>query len=83
MSLSEDWIMVLVVMTFVSVGAIVFRMVRARRQVDEPPAVREGSHEVANEATKVRAGLHKISQSQDPLQELLSRMTGHQYERHR
>jgi hypothetical protein len=78
--MSDQWIAILAVATSVAIGLIVLRVVRTRRHIREnlvPHNVREKSHEVANEATKVRASIHRIKRSKDPLTEFISVMTGH------
>lgn len=40
------------------------------------PEVREASHKVSNEATKLRSGLRKMADSPDPINALVQAMTG-------
>jgi hypothetical protein len=82
--LSEQWVAILAVATSLAIGWMISRVARARRQVRQnlvPHEVRERSHEVANEATKLRAGLKRISDSPDPIRALVEAMAGHRHGR--
>jgi hypothetical protein len=82
--LSDQWIAVFAVVTSLAIGWMIFRVARARRRVREnlvPHEVRERSHEVANEATKLRAGLRRISKSSDPIKALVEAMAGDRHDR--
>ncbi len=76
--MSDQWIAVLAVMTSIIIGLLILRAVRSKRQARENPvphAVREKSHEVANKATEVRAGLRRMTRSKDPRSELFNAVT--------
>ena len=63
--------------TSMAVGWLIFRVARTWRSMrDEPlpPAVREGSHAVANEAANVQAGLKVLKKADDPFAELVKQM---------
>ncbi len=86
--MSVEWLSVII--TLFIIGSIwMFLGLHFRRKRDaverEPLVsneVRAASHEVSNEATKLRAVTRTISDSDDPLAALVSAMTGQRYERH-
>lgn len=82
--LSEQWVAILAVASSLVIGWLIFRVARVRRRARQnlvPHEVRERSHEVANEATKLRAGLRRISESSDPIRALVEAMVGHHHDR--
>ena len=87
-----DWcwlisaIMVFIVISAWTFIALHYRTLRKRDQIrSEPivsPEVHAASHNLSNEATKLRAVTKRISESDDPIGALVSAMTGQRYERH-
>jgi len=73
-----------VVMTAVYLTAVLrkMRLFRPRDTSGEGahPRVREASHDLSNEATKLRAVTRMISDSPDPLMALLKVMTGSRWQ---
>jgi hypothetical protein len=59
---------------------MVARRKRRARENLVPKEVRELSHEAANEATKLRAGLRRIAKSPDPIAELIHAMAGNRHD---
>jgi hypothetical protein len=81
--MTENWIAVLAVGTSLTIGWMILMVARRRCRARNnlvPHEVRERSHEVANEATKLRAGLRKIANSPDPISELIHAMAGHRHD---
>lgn len=90
MSKIEGYWLIIAIMVFIFCSIWMFMSLhyRERRKRDalkrEPlvsPEVRAASHQLANEATKLRAVTKSISESGDPVGALVRAMTGHRYER--
>jgi hypothetical protein len=90
MSRTEIYLLAAVIALFIfgSVWMFMALHYRERRKRDaikqQPivsPEVRSASHGLSNEATKLRAGLKRISESPDPIRALVEAMAGHRHGR--
>lgn len=90
MSRTESYWLIMVIMLFIFGSIWMFmslhyRERRKRDALDREPLVsqevREASHKLANEATRLRVVTRRISDSDDPVGALVRAMTGHRYER--
>jgi hypothetical protein len=75
-NVDDDWALILAILTAGIISWIVCTSVRKRKEIETiPDSVREGSHEAANEATKLQFHLREIANSPDPVRELMYRIT--------
>lgn len=77
MMTNDGVIALLALLTSGGVGLLVYRVamtMRKARDMPVPPAVREKSHAVANEATKLKAELRSLQKEDDPFEALVSRV---------
>ncbi len=74
----DHWISILAVLTSLVYGWVLYRVMNTRKETRNnlvPPEVREHSHNVANEATIVRAVVKRISNTPDPIKSLIDVMS--------
>ena len=74
--------------TFVIISAVLFfclhrRRRRIERNTEPPRELRDASHQLVNEATKLKISTRKISESRDPLREFMGVIRPNQYHRDR
>lgn len=76
MTLDGCWMSLLVIGSLLAIGWIVCHSAKKSKEFREPAKeVREKSHEVANETTKVQYHLRQIANAPDPVRELMTRIT--------
>lgn len=78
MTINPDnyWALLLALLTAGVIGWIVCHSVRKSKEIGTvPDEVRNGSHEAANEATKLQYHLREIANAPDPVRELMYRIT--------